>query len=111
MKWLGINNLGCTWEPKSHFVGSAAESKLSDYIHLKEVEAEKSEKKRADILAGKLIGSCSRVLPAFQGPPSTLPPLTVPAPKAEFGFSKTRQNGSIVWGHFNGEHDNKEKFY
>ena len=45
VKWLGINNPGCTWEPKAHFVGSAAESKLTDYIHLKEVEAQKSEKR------------------------------------------------------------------
>ena len=43
VKWLGINNLGCTWEPKAHFVGLVAESKLTDYIHLKEVEAQKSE--------------------------------------------------------------------
>ncbi len=107
MKWLGINNLGCTWEPKSHFVGSAVESKLSDYIHLKELEAEKSEKRKEDILTGKLVVSYKSV----EGPPSSEPPLTVPAPKTELGFSRTRQNGSIVWGHFNGGSGNKKKFY
>jgi hypothetical protein len=28
VKWIGINNLGGTWEPKSHFVGTAAKTKL-----------------------------------------------------------------------------------
>lgn len=105
MKWLGINNLGCTWEPKAHFVGSAAESKLTEYINLKEVEAQKSEKRKEDILAGKLVVSCKPVSPSNE------PPSTVPPPKNEFASSRTRQNASIVWGHFNGGPGNKEKFY
>jgi len=28
VKRIGINNLECTWEPKSHFVGTATETKL-----------------------------------------------------------------------------------
>jgi hypothetical protein len=53
---MGINlNLGCTWEPKEHFVGADAEENLKEYIHSKEVEAEKAEKRRGDILAGKLV--------------------------------------------------------
>jgi hypothetical protein len=32
VKWLGINNLGCTWEPKAHFVGSAAESVAAERL-------------------------------------------------------------------------------
>jgi hypothetical protein len=42
VKWIGINNLGCTWEPKEHFVGADAEEKLKEYIHSREVEAEKA---------------------------------------------------------------------
>jgi hypothetical protein len=59
---------------------------------LKEVEAQKSEKRKEDILAGKLVVSCKPV----DGHLSSEPPSIVPAPKTEFGFSKTRQNGSIV---------------
>ncbi len=44
MKWIGINNLGCTWEPKKHFVGADAEKKLKEYINSKKVETEKAEK-------------------------------------------------------------------
>jgi hypothetical protein len=45
VKWFGINSLGCIWEPKSHFVGTAAELKLQEYIELKEEEATKAEKR------------------------------------------------------------------
>ncbi len=46
-----------------------------------------------------------------EGSPFAEPPSTVSAPKTEFVFSRTRQNASIVWGHFNGGPGNKEKFY
>ena len=36
-RWMDINNLECTWEPKSHFVGTAAEAKLKEYISLKDI--------------------------------------------------------------------------
>ncbi len=107
IKWIGINNLGCTWEPKSHFVGTAVEAKLKDYIHLKEVEVEKSEKRREDIIAGKLVVFCKPV----EGPPIEEPPSIVPVLKVECGFPRTRQNASIVWGRFDGGPDNKETFY
>ena len=32
MKWIGINNMGCTWEPKEHFVGADTAEKLKEYI-------------------------------------------------------------------------------
>ena len=28
VKWIGITNLGRNWEPKSHFIGTAAEAKF-----------------------------------------------------------------------------------
>ena len=107
VKWIGINNLGCTWEPRSHFVGTAAETKLKEYTDKKEVEAEKAEKRREDILSGKLVVPCNPV----EEPPPAQPPSTTPANRVEFGYSKTRQNASIVWGHFHGGPGNKEKFY
>ena len=107
MKWIGINNLGCTWEPKEHFVGADAEEKLKEYIHSREVEAEKAERRRQDILAGKLVVTGK---PAEE-PAPVEPPSTVPAKKTECAFSKTRQNASGVWGHFHGGPGNKEKFY
>ena len=107
MKWIGINNLGCTWEPKEHFVGAAAETKLKDYIHSKEVEAEKAEKRRQDILAGKLVVTGK----PEEEPAAADPPPIAPVPKTECASNKTRQNASGVWGHFNGGPGNKEKFY
>jgi hypothetical protein len=74
---------------------------------LKEVEAKKSEKRKKDIMADKLVVSCKPV----EGTSSTEPPSTVPASKTEFGFSRTRQYDSIVWGNFNEGPGNKEKFY
>jgi hypothetical protein len=55
VKWFGIKNVGSAWEPKSHFVGTAAEFKLHEYIKMKEEEAMKEEKRREDTLAGKLV--------------------------------------------------------
>ncbi len=55
IKWIGINNLGCTWEPMEHIVGSAAELKLAEYIKKKGEEAAKADKRKADILSGKLV--------------------------------------------------------
>ena len=107
VKWIGFNNLGCTWEPKTHFVGTAAETKLKEYTDKKEVEAEKAEKRRKDILSGKLVIPCK----PDEEPPTDEPPSTTPANRVECGYSKTRQNPSIVWGHFHGGFGNKEKFY
>jgi hypothetical protein len=74
VKWIGINNMGCTWEPKSHFVGTAAETKLKEYTHKKEVEVEKAEKRREDILLGKLVVPCKpNEKPSTVEPPSTTP--------------------------------------
>ena len=28
VKWVGINNMGCTWERKAHFVGTVVEAKF-----------------------------------------------------------------------------------
>jgi hypothetical protein len=107
VKWIGINNLGCTWEPKSHFVGTAAETKLKEYTDKKKVEAEKAEKRREDILTGKLVVPCTLV----EEPPPVEPPSTTPANRVKCGYSKTRQNASIVWDHFHGGLGNKEKFH
>ena len=107
VKWIGINNLGCTWESKEHFVGADAEEKLKEYIHSREVEAEKAEKRRQDILAGKLVVTRK---PAEE-PAPVEPPSTVLAKKTECVFSRTRQNASGVWGHFYDGTGNKEKFY
>ena len=82
----------CTWEPKSHFVGTAAEAKLKEYIDMKEVEAEKAEKRREDILSGKLVAPCKHV----KEPPTVEPPSTTPAKRLSVAFSEIRQNASIV---------------
>ena len=92
MKWIGINNLGCTLEPKEHFVGADAEEKLKDYIHSKEVEAEKAEKRWKYILAGKLVVTGKH---AEEMAPVELLSI-VPAQKTEGAFSRTRQNASSV---------------
>ncbi len=86
MKWIGINNLGCTWEPKEHFVGADAEEKLKQYINSREVEAENAEKWRQDILAGKLVVTGK---PAEEPAPAE-PPSNVHAKKTECAFSRTR---------------------
>ena len=108
MKWIGINNLGCTWEPKEHFVGADAEEILKEYIHSKEAESEKTEKRREDILAGKLVVTGKH---AEEPEPAVEPLSTFPAQKTEAAFCRTRQNALGIWGHFNGGHGNKEKFY
>ena len=74
---------------------------------MKEIEDEKAEKRREDILSGKLVVPCKSV----EKPPTVEPPSTAPANTVECGFSKTRQNASIVWGHFIGGPGIKEKFY
>ncbi len=91
MKWIGINNLGCTWEPKEHFVGADAEEKLKQYINSIEVEAENAEKWRQDILAGKLVVTGK---PAEEPAPAE-PPSNVPAMKTECAFSRTRKNAQV----------------
>ena len=74
---------------------------------MKEVEVDKAEKRREDILSGKLDVPCNYV----EEPPSAEPPSTTPANKIECGLSKTFQNASIVWGYFNmGPSDNKVFF-
>jgi hypothetical protein len=102
-----MNNLGRTWEPKEHFLGSDAEGKLKEYIHSKEVEAEKAEKRRDDILAGKLVVTSKLAEESAPAEPLS----KVLAQKTEGAFSRTRQNVLGVWGHFNGGPGNKEKFY
>jgi len=99
--------MGCTWEPKEHFVWVDAEEKLKEYIHSKEVEAEKAENRREDILAGKLIVTGK---PAEES--ALVEPLyTVLAQKTEGALSRTRQNASDVGSHFNGGPSSKERFY
>ena len=72
--------MGCTWEPKSHFIGTAAELKLQEYIKSKEEEATKAEKRREDILAGKLVvtGKSSELPLVVESPTDPTAP-TVPA--------------------------------
>jgi hypothetical protein len=119
VKWFGINNLGCTWEPSTHFVGTAAELKLQQYIESKEEEARKSEKRREDILAGKLVvtGKSSEEPVAVEPTTVAIPPTAPTAPttstthKAQNQSNRSRQNASIVWDHFNGGPGNKEKWY
>ncbi len=84
MKWFGINNLGCTWEPKSRFVGTAAEFKLQEYIKLKEEEATKAEKRREDILAGKLVVTSEsfELATTIEPPTSPTSPTAPTAPTA-----------------------------
>ena len=107
VKWISIDNLRCTWEPKSHFVETAAEAKLKEYIYMKEVEVEKAEKRREDILSGNLFVACKHV----EEPPTIEPPSTTPTNEVECGFSKTCQNASIGWGHFNGGLVIKRSFF
>ncbi len=107
VKWIGINNLGSTSEPKEHFVGADAEEKLKEYIHSKEFKAEKAEKRREDILAGKLVVPCKHA----EEPAPSQPLSTLPAKKTECAFCRKRQNASDFWGHFNSGPGNKEKFY
>ena len=98
VKWIGINNLRCTWEPKEHLVGADAEEKLKEYMNSEEVEAGKAEKRREDILAGKLVVTGK---PAEESAPAEHLSIVF-AHKTEGTFSRTRQNASGVWGHFNG---------
>ena len=99
--------MGCTSEPKEHFVGADAEEILKEYIYSKEVEAEKAEKRREDILAGTLV-----VIGKPAEEPAPIVPLsTVPAQKTEGVFSRTHQNASGVWGYYNGGPGNKENLY
>ena len=124
IKWVGINNLGCTWEPKEHLVGSAAELKLAEYIKKKEEEAAKAEIRKADILSGKLVvtgkssGSTATIAPIDLTEPadptvSTAPsPPTAPTSQKNIANShRSRQNASIMWDHFNGGRGNPEKWY
>jgi len=63
-----------------------------------------AEKRRQDILAGKLVVNGK---PAEEPAPAE-PPSNVHAKKTQCAFSRTRQNASGVWGHFNGGPGNKE---
>ena len=111
MKWVGINNLGCTWEPKAHFIGTDAKFKFEEYVRLKEVKAEKAEKRREDLLAGKLVVSCKP-----SDDPNDVSELAKPtratglAVKSVSFGSRSRHNASIVWEYFNGGPRNPEKW-
>ncbi len=124
IKWVGINNLGCTWEPKEHLVGIAAELKLAEYIKKKEEEAAKAEKRKADILSGKLVitgkssGSTATIAPIDLNEPVALTASTAPTPptaptsqKNNTNSHRSRHNANIVWEHFNGGHGNPKKWY
>ena len=88
--------------------------KLQLSIESKEEEARKFEKRREDILAGKMVvtGKSSEVPAALEPTVVAIPP---PAPlasttqKAKNKLHRSRQNVSIVWDHFNGGHWNPEK--
>ena len=124
IKWVGINNLGCTWEPKEHLVGIAAELKLTEYIKKKEEEAAKAEIRKADILSGKLVvtgkssGSTATNAPIDLTKPAAPTASTAPTPptaptcqKNIANLHRSRQNASIVWDHFNGGPGNPENWY
>ena len=55
MEWVGINNLGCTWEPKAQFVGTVVEATFQELVWLKEAKAEMAEHKRKYVVASKLV--------------------------------------------------------
>ncbi len=81
---------------------------------MKEEEATKAEKRREDILAGKLVvAGESPELPSIVEPPTA--PTTPTAPTAStcqrtFSQShRSRQNASIVWDHVNGGPENPVK--
>jgi len=116
ISWFGINNLGCTWEQKNNFFGTAADLKLQEYIKLKEEEATKAGKRREDILAGKLgVTSKYYELPAAIEPPTapTAPtaPIASTCQRPDSQSHRSRQNASNGWDHFNGGPGNPEKWY
>ncbi len=69
-----------------------AEKKLKEYIHSKEVEAEKAEKRLEKIWAGKLVVTGKHA----EEPAPAEPLSTNLAHKTERAFSRRRQNASGV---------------
>ena len=66
VKWMGINNQGCTWEPTAHLIGEIAEKILSDYLAKKEADRAAADQRRADIMAGNLVETGPTTTPSTE---------------------------------------------
>ncbi len=79
---------------------------------MKEAEAEKAEKRREDLLAGKLAVSCKPLdVPNVVPEPTSPIRATRQAVESRGSGSRSRQNASIIWAHFNGGPEEPEKWY
>ncbi len=63
VKWIDINNEGCTWGPTSHLVGEKTEDLLKSCLRMRVDEKEVAEKKK--IYAS--LGLRSFQYPAYTG--------------------------------------------
>ena len=89
---------------------SAAVAVFNAYKRKKEVEAAETEKRKEDILAGKLVET-GKGDSTTQSPTSSRQNKAAKPKKSSASASRSRQNESIVWSHFHGGPGAKEKWF